>query len=55
MPTMRAMIVSEPGGRLQRSAVTSMNEIFPLAQAQAAYDRMKSGKARLRVVLKVED
>ena len=33
--------------------VTSMNEIFPLEEAQAAYDRMKSGKARFRVVLKV--
>jgi alcohol dehydrogenase len=33
--------------------VTSMNEIFPLEQAQAAYDRMMSGKARFRVVLKM--
>jgi alcohol dehydrogenase len=31
--------------------VTSMNEIYPLDQAQAAYDRMISGKARFRVVL----
>jgi D-arabinose 1-dehydrogenase-like Zn-dependent alcohol dehydrogenase len=36
----------------QRNGVTSMNEIFPLEQAQAAYDRMISGKARFRVVLK---
>jgi alcohol dehydrogenase len=33
--------------------VTSMNEIFPLEEAQAAYDRMMSGKARFRVVLKI--
>jgi alcohol dehydrogenase len=38
----------------QRNNVTSMNEIFPLEQAQAAYDRMMSGKARFRVVLKIE-
>ena len=31
-----------------------MNEIFPLEEAQAAYDRMMSGKARFRVVLKIE-
>ncbi len=37
-----------------RNAVASMNEIFPLEQAQAAYDRMMSGRARFRVVLKVE-
>jgi alcohol dehydrogenase len=36
------------------NGVTSMNEIFPLEQAQAAYDRMMSGKARFRVVLKVD-
>ena len=34
--------------------VTSMNEFYPLEQAQAAYDRMMSGKARFRVVLKIE-
>jgi len=38
----------------QRHRIRSMNEIFPLEQAQAAYDRMLSGKARFRVVLKVE-
>lgn len=38
----------------QRNGITSMNEIFPLEQAQAAYERMLSGKARFRVVLKVE-
>jgi alcohol dehydrogenase len=38
----------------QRHKVASMNEIFPLEQAQAAYERMLSGKARFRVVLKVE-
>jgi alcohol dehydrogenase len=35
----------------QLNSVTSMNEIFPLEQAQAAYDRMMSGNARFRVVL----
>ena len=35
----------------QLNGVTSMNEIFPLEQAQAAYDRMMSGNARFRVVL----
>jgi alcohol dehydrogenase len=34
--------------------VASMNEIFPLDQAQAAYERMMSGRARFRVVLKME-
>jgi alcohol dehydrogenase len=38
----------------QRNKIASMNEIYPLEQAQAAYDRMMSGKARFRVVLKVE-
>jgi alcohol dehydrogenase len=37
----------------ERHAVTSMNEVYPLEEAQAAYDRMISGKARFRVVLKV--
>jgi alcohol dehydrogenase len=36
-----------------RNKVASMNEIYPLEQAQAAYDRMMSGKARFRVVLKI--
>jgi len=34
--------------------ITSMNEIYPLEEAQAAYDRMMSGKARFRVVLRVD-
>jgi alcohol dehydrogenase len=38
----------------QWNDIGSMNEIFPLEQAQAAYDRMLSGKARFRVVLKVD-
>ena len=37
----------------QLNKIASMNEIFPLEQAQAAYDRMMSGKARFRVVLKI--
>jgi len=35
--------------------ISSMNEIFPLENAQAAYDHMMSGKARFRVVLKVNE
>ena len=34
--------------------VASMNEVYPLAKAQEAYDRMMSGKARFRVVLSME-
>ena len=34
--------------------VASMNEVYPLAKAQDAYERMMSGKARFRVVLRVE-
>lgn len=37
----------------QRHRISCMNEIFPLEEAQAAYQRMMSGKARFRVVLKV--
>jgi alcohol dehydrogenase len=37
----------------QLNGIASMNEIFPLDQAQAAYDRMMSGKARFRVVLDI--
>jgi alcohol dehydrogenase len=33
--------------------IASMNEIFPFEEAQAAYDRMMSGKARFRVVMKM--
>jgi alcohol dehydrogenase len=39
----------------QRHQITSTNEIYPLDQAQTAYERMMSGKARFRVVLKVGD
>ena len=38
----------------QLHGIKSMNEVVPLEQAQAAYDRMLSGKARFRVVLKVD-
>ena len=34
--------------------VASMNEIFPLDKAQEAYDRMMSGNARFRVVLRMD-
>lgn len=37
-----------------RTNIRSMNEIFPLEKAPEAYDRMISGKARFRVVLKME-
>ena len=38
----------------QLNAIAPRNEIFPFKEAQAAYDRMMSGKARFRVVLKME-
>ncbi len=38
----------------QLEKITPMNEIFPFEQAQAAYDRMMSGQARFRVVLKMD-
>ena len=38
-----------------RSGVHSMNEILPLERASEGYDRMMSGKARFRVVLKIAD
>jgi alcohol dehydrogenase len=38
----------------QLNGIASMNEIYPLGDAQAAYDRMMSGKARFRVVLKMD-
>jgi alcohol dehydrogenase len=34
--------------------VASMNEVYPLSKAQDAYDRMVSGKARFRVVLRMD-
>ena len=34
--------------------VSSMNEVYPLSKAQDAYDRMMSGKARFRVVLRMD-
>ena len=37
----------------QRNKIASMNEVYPLEQARAAYERMLSGKARFRVVLKI--
>ena len=35
------------------ASVESMNEIFPLERVTEAYERMMSGKARFRVVLKI--
>ena len=35
------------------TGVRSMNEVFPLEKAPEAYDRMLSGAARFRVVLKM--
>lgn len=37
----------------EMTGVRSMNEVFPLEKAAEAYDRMMSGKARFRVVLKM--
>ncbi|SDC47607.1 alcohol dehydrogenase [Sphingomonas sp. YR710] len=37
----------------QLNDVTSMNEVYPFEEAQVAYERMMSGKARFRVVLKM--
>jgi len=34
--------------------VASMNEVYPIEKAQEAYQRMMSGKARFRVVLKMD-
>ena len=38
----------------RRNMVASMNEVYPLERAQDAYERMLSGKARFRVVLRME-
>jgi D-arabinose 1-dehydrogenase-like Zn-dependent alcohol dehydrogenase len=38
----------------QLNAIMPLNELFPLEETQAAYDRMMSGKARFRVVLKID-
>jgi D-arabinose 1-dehydrogenase-like Zn-dependent alcohol dehydrogenase len=38
-----------------RTGVASMNEHYPLSRAAEAYDRMISGKARFRVVLKMAE
>jgi D-arabinose 1-dehydrogenase-like Zn-dependent alcohol dehydrogenase len=35
------------------TGVRSLNEIYPMARVSEAYDRMMSGKARFRVVLKM--
>jgi D-arabinose 1-dehydrogenase-like Zn-dependent alcohol dehydrogenase len=37
-----------------QTGVRSMNEIYPLEKATEGYERMMSGKARFRVVLKME-
>jgi alcohol dehydrogenase len=37
-----------------RNKVASMNEVYPFEKAQEAYERMMSGKARFRVVLKMD-
>ena len=38
----------------QRNRIASMNEIYPFEKAQEAYQRMMSGKARFRVVLRMD-
>ena len=35
------------------AGVKSMNEVYPLERVKEAYERMMSGKARFRVVLKM--
>jgi D-arabinose 1-dehydrogenase-like Zn-dependent alcohol dehydrogenase len=37
-----------------RHEIKSMNEVYPLEEAQTAYERMRSGKARFRVVLRID-
>ncbi len=37
------------------AGVRSMNETFPLARVAEAYERMLSGQARFRVVLRMHD
>jgi alcohol dehydrogenase len=37
----------------ERHKVKSMNEVYPLEEAQAAYERMLSGKVRFRAVIRV--
>ena len=37
------------------TGVKPMNEIYPIEKAEEAYQRMMSGKARFRVVLKVSE
>jgi D-arabinose 1-dehydrogenase-like Zn-dependent alcohol dehydrogenase len=38
----------------RRNGVASMNEVYPLDKAEEAYQRMMSGKARFRVVLRMD-
>jgi alcohol dehydrogenase len=38
----------------KRNNVVSINEVYPFDKAQEAYDRMRSGKARFRVVLAMD-
>jgi D-arabinose 1-dehydrogenase-like Zn-dependent alcohol dehydrogenase len=38
-----------------RTGVRAMNEVYPFDQVSEGYDRMMSGKARFRVVLKIAD
>jgi D-arabinose 1-dehydrogenase-like Zn-dependent alcohol dehydrogenase len=37
---------------VQAHQIKSMNEVYPLKEAQAAYERTRSGKARFRVVIR---
>jgi D-arabinose 1-dehydrogenase-like Zn-dependent alcohol dehydrogenase len=38
-----------------RTGVRSMNEVYPLERVAEAYERMMSGKARFRVVLRISE
>jgi len=37
-----------------RHGIKSMNEVYSLEEAQSAYERMRSGKARFRVVIRID-
>ncbi len=49
--TLAFSAMAAPGGGV---GVRAMNEVYPLERAAEAYERMMSGKARFRVVLKME-
>jgi len=44
-----------PEGGAGSESTVSMNQLYPFHEAQAAYDRMMSEKARFRVVLTMSE